>query len=65
MFDAPLSFGEHQSEQPNNSYARYLCVFRVFTDGSTRAQLVGVTHSDATGLGTLNMHVQEFYSVGK
>ena len=65
MFNAPLSFGEHQSEQPNNSYARYLCVFRVFTDGSTRAQLVGVTHSDATGLGTLNMHVQEFYSVGK
>jgi type II secretory pathway pseudopilin PulG len=63
MYQAPLSFGEHQSEAPNNSYARLLCVFRVFADG-TRAQLVGTAHSDATGLGTYDMHMQEFYSIG-
>ena len=61
MFDAPVCFGEHSFEQPIVSYARYLCVFRVYSDGSTRAQYVGCAHDDPTGLGTYDMHMQEYY----
>jgi Tfp pilus assembly protein PilE len=61
LANAPMSFGEHQAETPQNNYARFLVVFRVFTDGSTRAEFCGTAHDDATGLGTADMHMQEFY----
>lgn len=60
LTDAPLAFGEHNYEQPQVAYARYLCVFRVYQDG-TRCEFVGAAHDDATGLGTFNMHAQEYY----
>jgi type II secretory pathway pseudopilin PulG len=60
IFEAPISFGEHTQEQPTNSYARLLCVFRVYNDGA-RAEFVGCAHPDATGLGTADMHMQEYY----
>jgi type II secretory pathway pseudopilin PulG len=60
IIDAPVAFGEHSYEQPIVSYARYLCVFRVYTDG-TRCEFVGACHDDATGFGTFDMHVQEYY----
>jgi len=60
LTDAPLAFGEHNYEQPLVAYARYLCVFRVYSDGS-RCEFVGAAHDDATGLGTFNMHAQEYY----
>jgi hypothetical protein len=60
IFDAPVSFGEHSFEQPIAAYARYLCVFRVYSDGS-RCEFVGAAHDDATGLGTYDMHMQEYY----
>ena len=60
LTDAPLAFGEHSYEQPLVAYARYLCVFRVYQDGS-RCEFVGAAHDDATGLGTFNMHAQEYY----
>ncbi len=60
LFDAPVSFGEHYFEQPTQAYARLLCVFRVYNDGS-RCEFVGSAHPDATGLGTFDMHLQEYY----
>jgi Tfp pilus assembly protein PilE len=60
IFDAPVAFGEHYFEQPIVSYSRYLCVFRVYSDG-TRCEYVGSAHDDATGLGTYDMHMQEYY----
>ena len=38
MFDAPVAFGEHSFEQPIVSYSRYLCVFRVYSDGTLRVR---------------------------
>jgi type II secretory pathway pseudopilin PulG len=65
IFEAPLSFGEHAAEAPTNSYARMLIVFRVYNDG-TRCEFIGSAHPDVTGLGTADMHLQEFYqNVGK
>jgi type II secretory pathway pseudopilin PulG len=61
VMDAPMSFGEHSFEQPTAAYARYLCVFRIFDDGQTRCQFVGCCHDDATGFGTYDMHMQEYY----
>lgn len=60
IFDAPVAFGEHSFEQPSHSYARMLCVFRVYQDGS-RCEFVGSAHPDPTGLGTYDMHMQEYY----
>ena len=60
IFDAPVAFGEHFFEQPSHSYARMLCVFRVYQDGS-RCEFVGAAHPDPTGLGTFDMHTQEYY----
>jgi type II secretory pathway pseudopilin PulG len=60
IFDAPVAFGEHNFEQPSLSYARMLCVFRVYNDGS-RCEFVGSAHPDPTGLGTYDMHAQEYY----
>jgi type II secretory pathway pseudopilin PulG len=60
LFDAPAAFGEHFFEQPSHSYARMLCVFRVYQDGS-RCEFVGSAHPDPTGLGTMDMHTQEYY----
>lgn len=60
IFEAPMSFGEHVQEQPTNSYARLLCVFRIYKDGS-RCEYVGCAHPDSTGLGTSAMHMQEYY----
>ncbi|HEX4147140.1 MAG TPA: hypothetical protein VHY91_26825 [Pirellulales bacterium] len=60
IFDAPVAFGEHFFEQPSHSYARMLCVFRVYQDGS-RCEFVGSAHPDPTGLGTMDMHTQEYY----
>jgi type II secretory pathway pseudopilin PulG len=60
LFEAPLSFGEHAVEQPANSYARMLVLFRVYNDG-TRCEYIGAAHPDVTGLGTADMHRQEFY----
>jgi prepilin-type N-terminal cleavage/methylation domain-containing protein len=64
MFDAPVAFGEHSFEQPDKSYSRYLCVFRVYSDG-TRCEFVAAAHDDATGLGTYDMHMQEYYDTNK
>ena len=61
LANAPMCFGEHEAETPQNNYARFYCVFRVFTDGATRAEFIGAAHPDATGLGTFDMHMQEFY----
>jgi hypothetical protein len=60
MFECPVSFGEHQYEQPLNSYARMLCAFRVYSDGD-RCEFVGSAHPDPTGFGTAAMHTEEFY----
>ena len=60
IFEAPLSFGEHAAEAPSNSYARMLIVFRVYNDG-TRCEYIAAVHPDVTGLGTADMHLQEFY----
>jgi hypothetical protein len=60
LFDAPISFGEHAFEAPTQAYARMLCVFRVYDDGS-RCEFIGSAHPDATGLGTFDMHLQEYY----
>jgi prepilin-type N-terminal cleavage/methylation domain-containing protein len=60
IFDAPVAFGEHFFEQPSHSYARMLCVFRVYQD-SSRCEFVGAAHPDPTGLGTSDMHTQEYY----
>ena len=57
--DAPLALGEHNYERPLVSYARYLCMFRVYHGGS-RGEFVGAAHDGATGLGTFNMHAQEY-----
>ena len=61
IFDAPVAFGEHYFEQPQVAYARYLLVFRVYQDG-TRCEFVASSHDDATGLGTFDMHMQEYYN---
>jgi type II secretory pathway pseudopilin PulG len=63
VFNAPVAFGEHSFEQPNVSYARYLIVFRVYDDGA-RCEYIGAAHDDATGFGTFDMHLQEYYQTG-
>jgi hypothetical protein len=58
---APICFGEVQSENPKNSYARMICIFRVYNDG-TRAEYVGSAHPGHDGLGTAADHIQEYFS---
>ena len=60
IFEAPVSFGEHQYEQPLNAYARMICLFRVYTSGQ-RCEFLGSAHPDPTGFGTATMHTEEFY----
>jgi hypothetical protein len=61
LVDAPVSFGEHQYEQPQNAYARMLCTFRVYTSIQRRCEFVGAAHPDPTGFGSAAMHTEEFY----
>jgi hypothetical protein len=60
IFECPVSFGEHSYEQPQNAYARMLCIFRVYNSGQ-RCEFLGSAHPDPTGFGTAAMHTEEFY----
>jgi hypothetical protein len=61
IMQAPVCFGEVQAENPKLSYARMLCVFRVYNDG-TRAEYVGSAHPGHDGLGTAEDHISEYYN---